>query len=63
MTLDERIKQFQQRWRRVKEWDNVHSLHLRLIFDLIDDREILLSELANARMAEMERLEAKDDKS
>ena len=38
MTLDERIKQFRQRFTRPREWDSERGTLVKLIYDLIDAR-------------------------
>lgn len=41
MTLDERVKQFRRNFPRPTEWDSERGTMVKMIYDLIDDREDL----------------------
>ena len=41
MEMDERIKSFKQTFPRPTEWDSAWKIVVKLVYDLIDDREKL----------------------
>jgi len=48
MTLDERIKSFRRVFPRPTEWDSAWKIVVKLVHDLLDNREVILAELVNA---------------
>ena len=47
MEMDERIKGFKRTFPRPTEWDSAWKIMIKLVYDLIDDREDLKTLLAS----------------